>query len=260
MPHLVDSRPPLSPLHMGGGFGGSTGGYIPPPLGASYSGGAGSFGPGAFGNSRSTWGDQDDYSTGEYACALMSVLVAHLLFVSMVGFPGPAASNYAYRAPMTPAPSSPWPYPPSSAFAPPSAAFTSDFDPGHLAALRQQTMSAPPPQSFYAPQQPWAQAFQNPAFPPPTSPYDSMALSRPGSTMGMSRPATPFDYSPASTLGSISDIARYKVMPERPSEWRRDFTPKHGFEALMPRGRTRSRSFAGKSCPFHVWGTFLTGL
>ena len=167
----------------------------------------------------------------------------------MAGYPGPAASNYPYRAPMTPVPSSPWSYPPSSAFAPPSTAFTSDFNPSHLVALRQQTTSAPPSQSYYAPQQSWAQAFQCPNFTPPTFPYNSMALTRPGSNVGMSRAATPFNHSPASTLSSISDVARYKFLPERPSEWRKDFTPKHGFEALMPRARSRSRSFAGTSYP-----------
>lgn len=167
----------------------------------------------------------------------------------VAGYPRPATNNYPHKAPMTPVPSSPWPYTPSSPFAPSSTAFTSDFDPSHLVALRQQTTSTPPSQSYYAPQQSWARAFQFPNFTSPTFPYNSMTLTRPWSDVGMSRSATPFDHSPASTLSSFSDVSRYKFLPERPSEWRKDFTPKHGFEALMPRARSRSRSFAGASYP-----------
>ena len=68
MPQLVDAT--LSPLQMGGGFPGSSGAFggpsIPPPPGATYSGGAGAFGAGSLGYSSNAWANQIDYSSGEY--------------------------------------------------------------------------------------------------------------------------------------------------------------------------------------------------
>ena len=68
MPQLVDAT--LGPLQTDGGFPGQSGVFggpsIPPPPGATYSGGAGTFGPGSFGNSSNGWENQIDYSSGEY--------------------------------------------------------------------------------------------------------------------------------------------------------------------------------------------------
>jgi hypothetical protein len=117
----------------------------------------------------------------------------------------------------------------------------SGFDASYYASLRQHTMSAPPDTAYMQPS--WMTAMGASSLAQQSSPYDSMALvRRPGSSMAVARPHMPLDYSPASTLGrSPSGSGRgYGGLPDRPSEWRRDFSMRSGLASILPRSRQRS--------------------
>ena len=93
----------------------------------------------------------------------------------------------------------------------------SGFETAQYASLRQQDLSAPPDATAYM-QPTWVAAISAP----------SQQSSRPTSSMGMSRPNVPFTYSPASTLGRNPSECGCRGLPDRPSEWRRDFSIRSG--------------------------------
>ena len=130
---------------------------------------------------------------------------------------------------------------PSTSFAPPNGY----DDPSHYASLRQQTMSAPPDNSYLPPS--WATHMGPTAFGQQPSAWDSTALTRPGSMARsnsyMSYAGSSFSsYSPVSTLGP-SPKAGYghdRGLPDRPSEWRKDFSMRSGLSSFLPRQRQSS--------------------
>lgn len=105
-----------------------------------------------------------------------------------------------------------------------------------------------PPPSVGAYQQPsWATSTTSSPLTQQSSPFGSKALLR------RSRPHMPFSYSPASTLGrspSGSGRSYNHGLPDRPSEWRRDFSMRKGIASLLPRTRQRSYSYGGSSSDY----------
>jgi hypothetical protein len=129
---------------------------------------------------------------------------------------------------------------PSTSFAPQNG-----YDPSQYAGFPQQTMSAPPV-TAYLPSS-WAADAGVAPFVPQPSPWDSMALTRPGSSMSMARsnsymPSTGNSFnSPVSTLGRSPKTHGYdRGLPDRPSEWRKDFSMRSGLSSLLPRQRHSS--------------------
>jgi hypothetical protein len=152
----------------------------------------------------------------------------------------PTSSGFPVHDPSSSFTSNPAAYPLS--YPPPATHHTSAFDPAHLAALRQHTLSAPP-ETTYMQQPSWMTAMGAPPFAQHPSPFESTALvRRPGSSMAVTRPQKPLDYSPASTLGRSPSGSGggYGGLPDRPSEWRRDFSMRTGLASILPRTRQQS--------------------
>lgn len=127
------------------------------------------------------------------------------------------------------------------------------YDHSQYAPLRQQTMSAPPNTTYLPPS--WAANTAVAPFVQQPSPWDSLALTQPGSSMSMAHPnsympyaGNTFDsYSPVSTLGrSPKAYGHDGGLPDRPSEWRKDFSMRSGLSSLLP--RQRPSSYGGMCC------------
>ena len=98
---------------------------------------------------------------------------------------------------------------------------------------RRQNTSATPAATYAQPS--WVTASQ---FQQPSSPHDPWALTRrPGSSMMVSSPRTPFTNSPPSTLGRSPSVSAHIGLPDRPSKWRRDFSARSGLASILPRPR-----------------------
>jgi hypothetical protein len=160
----------------------------------------------------------------------------------------PTSSGFPVHDPSRSFTSNPAAYPLS--YPPPAAHHASAFDTAHLAALRQHTLSAPPETTYMQQQPSWMTAMGAPPFAQHPSPFESTALiRRPGSSMAVTRPQKPLDYSPASTLGRSPSGSGggYGGLPDRPSEWRRDFSMRTGLASILPRTRQRSSlSYGGE--------------
>lgn len=242
----------------GGAGGMAMGGGIPPPPGATFMG-AGT--PGAFGGGQSSaWAEQNNYHSGKRPhidIVVLLLIAVHTRLdynTSPNGFP---LSN-THLASNSAMPLNSWQYqPPTSSFAPQSTPFApSGFDASHFAALRQQTMSAPPEPSYSAPS--WSSMMATSPYGQKVSAYEPMAQMSLGSSMAVTRPQTPFTYSPASTLGSSPGGMPYGGLPDRPSEWRKDFTVRSGISSLLPRSRNNRASYPAGMFSVSLAFAFLT--
>jgi hypothetical protein len=146
----------------------------------------------------------------------------------------------------------PYPYPSGQAQA---TYYPNNFDSSHYTALQQQTLSAPPDAASM--QQPsWVTAMGASPYAQQSSPYSMALVRRPGSSMAMARPHMPFNHSPASTLGRSLSGSGHGGLPDRPSEWRRDFSIRSGLSSILPRSRQRSSSsFGGKHLIDGYWAS-----
>jgi len=197
--------------------------FMPPPRtslpgGWGHSGPTNGFGAGQFQDADEPWGSQGGFATG---------------------YPGDTSSTINGFPHANPATGS---YPPSTSFAPPNGYDTSYYNP-----IRQQTMSTPPAGAYMQPS--WVANMGAAPLAQQSSPWDSMALTRPSSMSmagsGLYNPHGPsgFDsYSPASTLGQSpkSGYGHDGGLPDRPSEWRKDFSMRSGLSSLLPRQRRQS--------------------
>ncbi|KAF7978238.1 hypothetical protein HWV62_1250 [Athelia sp. TMB] len=217
-----ETWPPAS----GSGGGGGGWGYggqaptvnIPPPPGATYLGNP---------NHVGSWGKQAAQPT---ATNLWAGAAGH----NTPSFP---TNSALFTNPATPWPSTTNSYPSGWTSAPPMQASTSF------------------PSSETAPS--WTQAM-NMSFPGSTN-MTSTALSPQSPGMGRSTSWNGYANSPASTLGRAYSAGGHSYdgddnpLPDRPSEWRKDFSPRSGFGALFPSMHRPSRSVDNSVHKLHAF-------
>ncbi|KZP17080.1 hypothetical protein FIBSPDRAFT_35555 [Athelia psychrophila] len=183
---------------------------IPPPPGATYIGNP---------NHISSWANQTSQPTAE------NLWAGHT-----PAFPSAAT---------WPAQSTPAPMTSSSTY--PSTAYPPGWAP-HSAPAMQASASFPP-NPYGTPS--WTAAMNMNQHSAPTSPLRPNDLSR-STSWGA------YAHSPASTLGRTSNSGGRKndgngALPDRPSEWRKDYSARSGLGALLPRGMHRSSRSVGDS-------------